>query len=97
VEFTDDDGKGVKKTCDNPLLVQALHYTWKDLEFSRHRAEQEHRRTPLVPRKEVCLNLDIRQLGLGGGSCGPKPLKKNIFPVKEESWTVRFSPAGEEK
>jgi hypothetical protein len=45
----------------------------------------------------VCLNLDIRQLGLGGGSCGPKPLKKNIFPVKEESWTVRFSPAGEEK
>lgn len=92
VEFTGDDGKGVKMTCDNPLFVQALHYTWEDLEFSRHRAEQERRRTPLVPRKEVCLNLDIRQLGLGGGSCGPKPLAKYIFPIKEESWTVRFSP-----
>jgi beta-galactosidase len=92
VEFTGDDGNGVKMTCDNPLFVQALHYTWEDLEFSRHRAEQERRRTPLVPRKEVCLNLDIRQLGLGGGSYGPKPLAKYIFPLKEESWTVRFSP-----
>ena len=97
VEFTDDDGKGVRMSCDNPLFVQAIHYTWEDLEFSRHRAEQERRRTPLVPRKEVCLNLDIRQLGLGGASCGDEPLKKYIFPIKEENWTVRFSPVSAAK
>lgn len=94
VEFTDDAGKGVRMACDNPLFVQALHYKWEDLEFSRHRAEQERRRAPLIPRKEVCLNLDIRQLGLGGGSCGPKPADEYIFPIKEENWTIRISPVG---
>ena len=33
------------------------------------------------------LNLDCRQLGLGGASCGPKPMQKYIFPVQKETWT----------
>lgn len=97
VEFTGDDGAGVRITSDNDMFVQALHYTWEDLEFSRHRAGQQRYRVPLNPRKEVCLNIDLRQLGLGGNSCGPKPLRKYIFPIQEENWTVRFEPVAGRK
>ena len=92
VELTDEDGKGVRFSASEPLFVQASHFGWEDLEFSRHRNGQQRMYAPLMPRKEVCLNLDIRQLGLGGASCGPKPMDKYIFPVKNEAWTVRIDP-----
>ena len=92
VEFTGNDGSGVRFTSDDPMFVQALHYQMEDMLYSRHRAEQARRRIPLVKRPEIYLNLDLRQLGLGGNSCGPKPLEKYIFPIKEENWTVRMEP-----
>lgn len=46
----------------------------------------------LPAREEVCLNLDLRQLGLGGASCGPKPLDKYIFPIQKESYSITISP-----
>ena len=90
--FTAVDGKGVKFSASEPLFMQALHYSAEDLEFARHRRQQQRFRTPLVKRDEVCLNLDIRQLGLGGGSCGPRPMDKYIFPVKKETWTLTMEP-----
>ena len=92
VEFADGDGRGVRFSASEPMFVQALHYTAGDLEFARHRAGQQRFRTPLVPRREVCLNLDVRQLGLGGGSCGPRPMDKYIFPIKRTSWTLKIEP-----
>ena len=92
VAFTDADGKGVKFSASAPLFLQALHYGAEDLEFSRHRRLQQRFRAPLVKRDEVCLNLDIRQLGLGGGSCGPKPMDKYIFPIQKEEWTLKIEP-----
>jgi beta-galactosidase len=92
VEFTDSAGAGVRFSSDNPMFVQALHHQMEDMLYSRHRAEQARRRIPLVKRPEIYLNLDLRQLGLGGNSCGPKPLEKYIFPIKEENWTVRMDP-----
>ena len=90
--FTAADGKGVKFSASEPLFVQALHYTAEDLEFARHRNGQQRFRTPLVPREEVCLNLDVRQLGLGGGSCGPRPMDKYIFPIQKTTWTLKMEP-----
>ena len=55
---------------------------------------QQRFRVPLETRGEVCLNLDIRQLGLGGASCGPKPMGKYIFPVQREEWTLKIEPVG---
>ena len=94
VAFANKDGQGVKFSASEPLFVQALHYLPEDLEFSRHRAGQQRFRAPLVPRSEVCLNLDVRQLGLGGASCGPDPMKKYIFPIETTSWTLRLEPFG---
>jgi len=92
VRFTDADGFGVEFSCDEPLFVQALHYEMEDLEFARFRAGENRHRTPLVKRDEVILNLDVRQLGLGGGSCGPKPMDKYIFPIQKETWTLSVKP-----
>ena len=92
VELTDDGGRGVRFSASEPLFVQASHFGWEDLEFARHRNGQQRIYAPLLPRKEICLNLDIRQLGLGGASCGPRPMDKYIFPIQTESWTVRIDP-----
>ena len=90
-----DDGRGVKFSADKPLFVQALHYDWEDLEFCRHRAGQQRITSIPEPRAEVCLNLDVEQLGLGGKSCGPKPLDKYIFPIASESWTLKIEALGD--
>lgn len=90
--FTDDAGKGVKFAASKPLFLQALHYGWEDLEFARHRNGQQRFRAPLVEREELCVNLDIRQLGLGGASCGPAPMAKYRFPIADEEWTVYLTP-----
>ncbi|MBR4893950.1 MAG: DUF4981 domain-containing protein [Kiritimatiellae bacterium] len=92
-EFFDSDGRGVRFSADTPLFMQALHYSWDDLNYSRHQNGQVQFRTPLVKRPEVMLNLDVRQLGLGGSSCGPGPMAKYIFNPRETvSWTLRLEP-----
>ncbi len=92
VRFTDDDGFGVEFRGDVPLFVQALHYGMEDLEFARHRNGENRYRSPLRKRAEVVLNLDVRQLGLGGASCGPTPMAKYIFPIRKETWTISIAP-----
>ena len=92
IKLTDGEGKGVRFSGDVPLFVQALHYTWEDLDGARHINGQVRRRVELQPRKEVCLNLDLRQLGLGNNSCGNIPLEEYIFPIREESWSVTIEP-----
>ena len=81
-----------RPSASEPLFVQALHYGWEDMEFARHRNGQQRFCAPLVARPEVCLNLDVRQLGLGGASCGPRPEAQYIFPIQEESWTMTLAP-----
>ena len=94
-QLTAKDGTGVRFSASEPLFVQALHYGWEDLEFARHRNSQQRFRAPLVARPEVCLNLDVRQTGLGGASCGPEPMKKYIFPIERTCWTLRIEPVVE--
>ena len=91
--LTDASGAGVVVRGSAPLFVQALHHTWEDLEFARHRDKQQRIWNVKLPRAETCLNLDIRQLGLGGASCGPKPEPEYIFPIQREQWSVTFSSA----
>ncbi len=93
VEFTDTYGKGVRFLASEPLFMQALHYGWEDLAYARHQKGQPKWYTPLEPRREIVLNLDVRQTGLGGASCGPQPLSKYKFdPNKSVSWTMTLEP-----
>ena len=92
VVFQSEDGRGVRFTSTEPMFVQALHYDCEDLDFARHRAGQKRHRTPLAPVEEIRLNLDCRQLGIGGGSCGPLTLPRYRFDVKETAWQLRMEP-----
>ena len=87
-----DDYSGVRFSASEPLFVQALRCGWEDLEFARHRYGQQRFRAPVAETKEILLNLDVRQLGLGGGSCGPRPLDKYIFPIERTDWVLRIEP-----
>ena len=91
VEFADASGRGVRFSASEPLFMQALHYGWEDLHFARHENGQRRTRVPLAARDEIVLNLDVRQTGLGGGSCGPTPMGKYRFnPSEPVSWTMKI-------
>ena len=93
VRFFDRAGKGVEFSASVPLFLQALHFGWEDLEYARSWIGERRRYQPLVPRPEVCLNLDVRQLGLGGASCGPVPQPQNDYKAKDvERWTLKIAP-----
>ena len=97
--FLDKDGDGVLCKGSVPLFVQALHYSVDELDLQRHRGtgtwgdgSRERFYAPMFPRREVMLNLDLRQLGLGNGSCGPGTIQCYTFPNKREEWSVTFVP-----
>ncbi len=70
--LTNEEGKGFKITGIQPLNMTALHHTTEDLDpcFTK---KQRHT-NDIVPRKEIYLNVDLSQRGLGGDdSWGRKP------------------------
>ena len=90
--FTDGEGRGVLFSFPKPLFMTALHYTSEDLEFARHRQGQQRIFNPPPVRKEICLSLDVCQLGLGGASCGPRPLDAYTFRAEPVSFIYLMRP-----
>ena len=73
-----------------PLMeVSVHHYTAKDFENVKHTHE-------LVRRKNIFLNLDYMQSGLGGGSCGPDTLPKYLVKPEPICFRVRLRPISPE-
>ena len=65
----------------------------KSSSAARHQNGQTRWFTPLDPRKEVMLNLDVRQTGLGGASCGPAPMSRYRFdPNAPLRWLMKIEP-----
>ena len=94
-EFADKHGRGVRFSASEPMFVQALHYDWETLAYSRHINGQRRMYAPLVPGEDVVLNLDVRQTGLGGASCGPAPMAKYRFdPNAPVEWTLKIERVG---
>jgi beta-galactosidase/beta-glucuronidase len=74
IALTDETGYGLMAVGKQPMEATALHFTAEDLTIANHTYE-------LKPRPEVILNLDWKQTGLGGNSCGPGTLPQyRIFP-----------------
>jgi beta-galactosidase len=94
--FTDKSGQGVLFSFLTPLSVTATHFTSEDLDGARHRNGQERIVNFPVPRKEVCLSLDIGQTGLGGASCGPTPLDKYILRAQPFEYTYILRPCAKD-
>jgi beta-galactosidase/beta-glucuronidase len=72
--ITTADGYGLMAMGMPMLEINALHFSAHDLTQARHTYE-------LNPRPKVYVNLDWKQTGLGGNSCGPGTLPQyRIFP-----------------
>jgi len=80
--LTDGQGRGLLVVADRPLAMSVHHNTPQDYHEARHIHE-------VKPRDEVILCVDYRQMGLGGGSCGPRPLEKYLLTA--EPCRFRFS------
>ena len=85
VALTDSDGAGLLAVGMPVLEVSAHYYTTEDLTEAKHTYE-------LVRRQEITLNLDYRQSGLGGASCGPGTLPQYLIQPEETRFSLRLRP-----
>jgi 3-dehydroquinate dehydratase type II len=86
VALTDAKGSGLLAVAEEELLnVSAHHYTTEDLTRARHTFE-------LTRREDITLNLDHKQSGLGGASCGPGTLPQYLIQPEEMAWRLRLRP-----
>jgi hypothetical protein len=85
VALTDQQGDGLLVVGQPLLEVSAHHFTAQDLTNANHTHE-------LVRRDEITLNLDHRQTGLGGASCGPGTLDKYLLWPEEMRFGLRLRP-----
>jgi len=83
--LTDANGAGLLAVGMPLLEVSAHHYTTQDLAQARHWHE-------LPRRREITLNLDHRQMGLGNASCGPGTLPQYLIQPEEMRFSVRLRP-----
>ena len=92
--LTDAQGRGIVfKAVGRPFAVRCLRSTWEELEFARHRPGWERIYNVKPPRKEVIVDIDFLQVGLGGGSCGPTTLEKYLFKNEPRTFTYVIAPA----
>ena len=91
VALSDSEGRGLLAVAEGEgnggawLNVSAHHYSTADLAQARHTFE-------LTRREDITLNLDHRQSGLGGASCGPGTLPQYLVQPEEMAWRVRLRP-----
>ncbi len=91
VALTNDRGVGLLAVGDPCLEVSALHYLPED--FDPGLQKQQRHAVDLMPRDLVALNLDLRQMGVGGDtSWGARPHPQYTLPAKEYAYRFRLRP-----
>ncbi len=81
-------GASLRLTPSVPCEGSATHFAPEDLFAARHT-------TDLTPRREVLVNLDVRQRGLGTASCGPDTLEAYLVKPGTYDLTFEMTPQGE--
>jgi beta-galactosidase len=72
--LTNSDGLGIKITGTQPLSVKVAHNSAEDLDFGT--SKKNTHPSDVTPRKDIFLNVDLLQRGLGGdNSWGALPHK----------------------
>lgn len=81
--LTDDTGAGLLAVAEPTMEASAHHYTTENLTAANHLHE-------LHWQPEVTVNLDYRQCGLGGASCGPGTRPEYLLPADARTFRVRL-------
>ena len=83
--LTDASGAGVAIVARDLASLTALHCTQRALADAAHPID-------VLRTNAVILSVDYAQLGLGGASCGPKPLEKYLLPAESVHFAFSFRP-----
>jgi beta-galactosidase len=90
VALRDEEGYGLLAMGQPLLSVSAWQYELSDLEDVE--GTQRHS-VDVRPRDLITLNLDLRQMGVGGdNSWGAKPLAQYMIPAAEYGYRYRLVP-----
>ncbi|MHA1715812.1 MAG: glycoside hydrolase family 2 TIM barrel-domain containing protein, partial [Promethearchaeota archaeon] len=82
----DDDGRGLIFIGDQLLSCSAWPYTQKTLDEALHVNE-------LLPFSEnITVNIDLKQMGIGGGGCGALPPEKFMIGPGEYEYSFVIRP-----
>jgi len=84
-ELTNANGVGLKVSGNTPLETSVHHYSSKALSGAIHTYE-------LKKEELTYWNIDYRQGGLGGNSCGPQPLDKYLLKPLPVEFLLIFEP-----
>ena len=84
--LTDKKGKGLLVVTDGTYSISAHHNTAADYDQAKHIDK-------VVPRDEVYLCIDAAHMGLGGASCGPRPMNKYILNAGPTRFRYSLRPA----
>ena len=91
VELSRENGSGITIFADKPLFVSALNYSMKDLDSGTERTQMHA--GDLTARKEVYLNIDGMQQGLGSiNSWSRLPLENYRLPYRSYHYSYSISP-----
>jgi beta-galactosidase len=84
--LTDKKGKGLLVVTDGTYSISAHHNTAADYDQAKHIDK-------VVPRDEVYLCIDAAHMGLGGASCGPRPMNQYILNAGSTRFRYSLRPA----
>ena len=84
--LTNRKGKGLLVVTNGAYSVSAHHNSATDYDEARH----IHK---VIPRDEVYLCIDAAHTGLGGASCGPRPLNEYILNAEPMRFRYSLRPA----
>ena len=89
--LTKEDGSGIKFIGEKPLSVSALNFKEDDLHTGDEKGQ--HHAGEIDPRKEVFVNIDGFQQGLGSiNSWGRLPMEQYLLPYKDYSYSYWMVP-----
>ena len=91
VTFTDKSGAGLRAVGLPELYFSAWPFHMTELERAKHAAE-------IQMSKEITVNLDYRQMGVGGDdSWGAQPHAEYRLPAKHYQYKFRLEPVRERR
>ncbi len=88
--LTDRKNKGLFITTDGTYSISAHPNTALDYHYARH----IHK---VIPRDEVYLTIDAAHMGLGGASCGPRPMQKYTLRAEPMRFSYSLRPCPKAK
>jgi beta-galactosidase len=96
VTFTDDDGAGIKAIGMPLLSFSAWPFRMSELEHEKTPVNLGHKHSAeIVPSDDITVNLDYRQMGVGGDDSWGAPVQNEFsLPAVEYKYKFRLQPVG---